>query len=275
MIEIDQIAENLILRDDDIWHSKSDSVISYPDDGNEICFQVEDQSFWFNHRNRIIVKVVQRFPPQGVVFDVGGGNGFVSLALSNAGIEAVLLEPGMRGIINARERGIRHIIHSTLEDAGFKKQSIPAVGMFDVLEHIQDDIGFLKTLHNLMEPSGRLYITVPAYQALWSVVDEDSGHYRRYGIALLRDVLSRSGFVVEYASYFLSPLLVPIFLFRTLLSRTGQRKGGRLDRTRGELASPSTFINSILIKLLSFETVLLTKMRIPFGASCIVVARCG
>ncbi len=105
MIEIDQIAENLILRDDNIWHSKSDSVISYPDDGNEICFQVEDQSFWFNHRNRIIVKVVQRFPPQGVVFDVGGGNGFVSLALSNAGIEAVLLEPGMRGIINARERG--------------------------------------------------------------------------------------------------------------------------------------------------------------------------
>lgn len=274
-MEIDQISENLILRDDNIWHSKFDSVISYPGDGNEICFQVEDQSFWFNHRNRIIVKVVQRFPPQGVVFDVGGGNGFVSLALSNAGIEAVLLEPGSRGIINARERGIRHIIHSTLEDAGFNKQSIPAVGMFDVLEHIHDDVGFLKTLHNLMQPSGRLYITVPAYQGLWSVVDEDSGHYRRYGIKSLKDVLSRSGFAVEYASYFFTPLLVPIFLFRTLLSRTGHRKGGGFDRTREELVYPSPLLNSVLIKLLGFETVLLKKMRIPFGASCIVVARCG
>jgi SAM-dependent methyltransferase len=274
-MEIDQITDNLILRNDNIWHSKFDSVISYPDDGNEICFQVEDQSFWFNHRNRIIVKAIQRFPPNGVVFDVGGGNGFVSLALSNAGIEAVLLEPGTRGIINARERGIRQIIHSTLEDAGFKKQSIPAVGMFDVLEHIQDDIGFLKTLHYLMVPYGRLYITVPAHQGLWSVVDEDSGHYRRYGIELLKDVLSRGGFDVEFASYFFSPLLLPIFLFRTLLSRTGHRKGGELDHCRGELAHPSPLLNSILIKILSFETVLLNKMRIPFGASLIVVAQCN
>ena len=270
-MEISQIAENLILQDG-IWRSKSQSSISYPEQGNEVCFQIEDQSFWFNHRNRCIVKIVQRFPPEDLFFDVGGGNGFVSLALANAGIKTVLIEPGEKGVVNARNRGVQNIIHSTLEDAGFKDRSLPAVGMFDVLEHIQDDVKFLKTLHDLMCPNGRLYITVPAHQWLWSVVDDDSGHYRRYTINSLNEVLTRSGYKIEFTSYFFSPLPLPIYLFRTIPSRLGYRKGGGVQGCQGELSSPSPLVNKALKYTLGIELSILNKRQIPLGASCILVA---
>lgn len=270
-MEISKIAEKLFYQDG-IWRSKAQSSISYPEEGNEVCFQVEDQSFWFNHRNRCIVKIVQRFPPEDLFFDVGGGNGFVSLALANAGIKTALVEPGGNGVVNARNRGVQNIIHSTLEDAGFKDHSLPAVGMFDVLEHIQDDVKFLKTLHSLMRPNGRLYLTVPAHQWLWSVVDSDSGHYRRYTTRSLNNVLARSGYKIEYASYFFLPIVFPIYLFRTIPSRLGYRKGGGIEGYQRELSSPSPLLNKTLKHMLDLELPLLNKMKIPMGASCIVVA---
>jgi SAM-dependent methyltransferase len=272
-MEIGQIAENLVFQDG-IWRSKAQSSISYPEEGNEVCFQIEDQSFWFNHRNSCIVKIVQRFPPEDLFFDVGGGNGFVSLALANAGIKTVLVEPGDKGVVNARNRGVQNIIHSTLEDAGFKDRSLPAVGMFDVLEHIQDDGKFLRTLHGLMRPNGRLYITVPAHQWLWSVVDHDSGHYRRYTTRSLNDVLTRSDFKVEYATYFFLPLVFPIYLFRTLPSRLGYRKGGGVEGCQGELSSHSPLVNKALKHTLGIELSIINKRQIPLGASCIIVASC-
>jgi hypothetical protein len=52
----------------------------YPDEGNEACFQIEDQSFWFRHRNDCIRELAQNLPPKwkGPIFDGGGGNGFLT-----------------------------------------------------------------------------------------------------------------------------------------------------------------------------------------------------
>ena len=40
-------------------------AISYPEEGNEACFEIEDQSFWFRHRNNCIRELVMNFPPRG------------------------------------------------------------------------------------------------------------------------------------------------------------------------------------------------------------------
>jgi hypothetical protein len=40
-------------------------VISYSEEGNEACFQIEDQSFWFRHRNDCIRELVRNFPARG------------------------------------------------------------------------------------------------------------------------------------------------------------------------------------------------------------------
>src|SRR5580698_4932793 len=122
-VKVQEIATNLELGEHGIWFCKGNSNVSYPSAGNENCFQVEDHSFWFQHRNRCISSIVRGFPPAGALFDLGGGNGFVSLGLESAGWESIVVEPGRMGAINARKRGLANVICATLEDADFRSHS--------------------------------------------------------------------------------------------------------------------------------------------------------
>jgi hypothetical protein len=138
MFQISDIATNLQLHEDGIWYSSAQHPVSYPDDGNRKFYAVEEESFWFLHRNNCIIDVMHNYPPGGPILDIGGGNGFISLALEKSGLEPILLEPGHDGVINARARGLPVILCSTLTDAGFREASVTAAGMFDVVEHVQD-----------------------------------------------------------------------------------------------------------------------------------------
>lgn len=198
-----------------VWQPEDDGDISYPEHGNDLCFQVEDRSYWFAHRNRCILELVKRYPPAGALYDLGGGNGFVSAALQREGVETVLVEPGS-GAWNARKRGVSHVVHSTLEGARFRPGSLAAAGAFDVLEHIEDDTAFVSEVSSLLQPGGRFYCTVPAVQGLWSHADSFAGHHRRYSRRRLQELMEGAGLRVEFVSSFFGWLVAPVLLFRTL-----------------------------------------------------------
>jgi len=272
-IDFRSISNNLELVDD-IWVAKSKSKISYPDEANENCFQIEENSFWFRHRNNCIIEVVKQFPPKGIFFDIGGGNGFVAKELEESGIETVLVEPGEIGVSNARKRGLRHIICATLEDAGFKSHTLSTVGLFDVVEHIEDDKTFLKFVFDFLESKGKLYITVPAFNFLWSKEDDDAGHFKRYTIKSISEILNEIGFYVEYATYIFSILPIPIFLFRSLLDKLGLGKNrAREERHKHEHCQRKGIMGKLLGNVLNMELKCIKdKKMIPFGSSCLIVA---
>lgn len=257
---------------DGVYFSKTNTSVSYPAEGNGNCFKVEEESFWFQHRNHCIVETVKRLHRQGLFFDVGGGNGYVSKGLEENNIATVLVEPGVAGAINARSRGLPRVICSTLKDAGIPNASIPAIGVFDVIEHVKDELSFLESIHTHLQPEGKIFITVPAYSFLWSKEDDFAGHFRRYTLPELKDLMARSGFQVEFATYFFSILPVPIFLFRVLPN---------LLRSRPDLASPKRGhkIGNKLIQRIAdwFWSKELNRVKagktIPFGGSCLVVAK--
>ncbi len=56
----------LQLGEDGIYYASESEAISYPEEGNEACFEVEDQSFWFRHRNDCIRELVRSFPPRAI-----------------------------------------------------------------------------------------------------------------------------------------------------------------------------------------------------------------
>lgn len=214
------------------------------------------------------------YPPGGVIFDIGGGNGYLSMQIKKAGMDTILVEPGLEGAINAHVRGLNTIICSTLEDAGFKANTLPAIGIFDVLEHIEDDVGFLKTISTVLVPNGRLYLSVPAYNWLFSVVDKTAGHCRRYTIKSLTSALESSGFITEFRTYFFGLLPVPIFLFRTVPSRLGLRKNSELGRVQKEHGQSSSLLGRLMSWSLDLEIKALRKKKgMPFGGSCFVIAR--
>ncbi|HEY7303776.1 MAG TPA: class I SAM-dependent methyltransferase [Bryobacteraceae bacterium] len=273
-LDLSEIACNIEAREDGLWTSRTHSKVSYPDEGNDACFAVEDASFWFRHRNNCILQAMTAYPPSGTLFDIGGGNGYVARAVQDAGTDVVLVEPGAAGAQNARVRGVRHVVHSTLENAGFQGKTLPAVGLFDVLEHIQDDQAFLENLNRLMWPDGRVYVTVPAYPALWSREDDVAGHWRRYTLGSLSRVLNRSGFAVEFATHFFAFLPVPILLMRVLPYRlrrqSSQNDNGRMKAEH----QPGTLAAGVLRMLTRRElSRVAAGRRSAFGASCLAVAR--
>ena len=278
MIDLKQISRNLEQSVEGSWRSKAQSAISYPEWGNQACFDVEDSSFWFQHRNVCILEALRQYPPPGPLFDIGGGNGFVAKAMQDAGLEVVLVEPGAAGAGNARRRGIQHVVLATLDDAGFIPGSLPAIGLFDVVEHIEDDHKFLQTIRTHLASQGRVYLTVPAYQALWSEADVAAGHFRRYSRRTLQELIEKAGLKVEFATGFFQFLPPAIFAMRVLPYRLGWRTRPESQDGDATMASQHEIksgpIERILNRVQQRELAgIRARRENKFGASWLVVAQ--
>ena len=271
--DLASLAPSLEQREPGLWFTKQNHrPVSYPEDGNAACLAIEDRSFWFRHRNRVIAEVVSRFHRRGMFFDVGGGNGYVAKALMAAGIQCVLVEPGINGAMAALARSVEPVICARLEDISLPPGCVASVGLFDVLEHIKDETAALELIHSLLEPSGHLFLSVPAYQFLFSSEDEEAGHFRRYTVSSLGRVLAQNGFQIAFCSYFFTPLPPLIFLRRTITSWFGKRRKDE-QKTDCSEHTPSGSAAWAMDHLLEFEfRRLRTGKRFRFGGSCICVA---
>jgi hypothetical protein len=277
MIDLATISSNLQQTAGGLWCCRSLSPISYPEWGNEACFLVEDSSFWFGHRNVCILEAVTQFPPLGPLFDIGGGNGFVAKSLQDAGFEVVLVEPGAVGTVNAMRRGVQNVVQATLEDAGFLPDSFPAIGLFDVVEHMKDDHTFMEKIRFHLHARGRVYLTVPAYQALWSHEDKVAGHYRRYSRKAILELLVKAGFAVEFLTGFFQFLPPVILALRVIPFRLGlaiSPEANELSKTmKWQHVINSRWICGPLNWMQQRETARIRDRRqARFGASWLVVA---
>ena len=259
-----------------VWRAGADTAgpISYPAHQNDACFRLEDGSFWFTHRNKCIVTAVRRFPPDGFILDVGGGNGFVARGLIDAGYETALLEPGDDGARNARQaRQLPTVINATMDEAAIRPGSVPSVGLFDVLEHIEDDRAFVHHLHEIMQPGGLLYLTVPSFNWLWSTSDADAMHFRRYTRRSLADVLARD-FDVLYATYLFQRLVPLTVLVRALPYRAGLARPKPPDAYEREHAIGRRWLADMFSRALNHEiTAIAAGKSLAVGSSLLVVAR--
>lgn len=276
-VDLKNETSNLRVGEDGIFYAGEVGEISYPEEGNEACFEIEDQSFWFKHRNACIRELVRNFPPRekGPIFDVGGGNGFVAKELMDAGWDVVLVEPGPSGARNAKKRGMEYVICGTTHSAGFKQRCLPAIGCFDVVEHIEDDLGLLRHFCDLLQPGGMLYLSVPAYNFLWSHEDVDAGHFRRHTVGGIKKKVVESGFKPIFGSYIFSFLPLPVFLLRTLPYRLGfaQRIKNEKISVKDHVISKGGF-GRLLTMLLDRELNFIKRGNsLSFGGSCLLVAQ--
>ncbi len=67
----------------------------------------------------------------------------------------------------------------------------------NVLEHISDHERALTHMKQILKPGGRLVLLVPANPAIYSGLDEELGHFRRYTEIELKGVLDRAGFEIH------------------------------------------------------------------------------
>jgi SAM-dependent methyltransferase len=72
-----------------------------------------------------------------------------------------------------------------------------AVVAFNVLEHIEDDAGALRSARNLLRPGGAIVMLVPVFEFATSRFDLDIGHHHRYTKKTLGSAYRNAGIEVE------------------------------------------------------------------------------
>jgi SAM-dependent methyltransferase len=216
---------------------------------------------------------MQRFRPGGTVVDFGGGNGFMSAAIAAGGMPTILVEASGDGVRNAKSRGLSALVQADIENLMVIENSIPAIGLFDVLEHIESDKDLLCKIRSWLKPDGGLYLTVPSGPWLWSNEDVRAGHFRRYSLRKLKRLLEECGFRVEYAGHAFAFLVLPVFFARTLASHLGFRRQ-KTEAFKREIGVSKNSLNRILKWFLRVEkSAFANGWRIPFGTSVVVFAR--
>ena len=86
----------------------------------------------------------------------------------------------------------------------------------NVLEHIEDDLGVLRRLHDSLPPGCRVVFLVPFDQRLYSRFDREIGHFRRYGKTELEEKMRTAGLKVESQFFFNKAGVIAWWLGNTL-----------------------------------------------------------
>lgn len=200
--------------------------------------------------------------------EVGCGTGFVLEGIRRHYPNADLFgsEYFEEGLVYARERVPSATFRRLDARAMDENEFFDVIGVFDVLEHIEEDDIVIANLCRAMIPGGVLMITVPQHRWLWSATDEYACHVRRYKRDELISKVTSSGLTVEYVSSFVSLLLPLMWLSRI------RTKAAIVDPMR-ELKIPR-LLNAVLESVMHVERFLLRAgVRFPAGGSLLLVAR--
>ncbi len=237
--------------------------------------QVEDRHWWFRARRAICRHVLDRanIPGGANILDAGSGTGGNLGMLSQYGnVFAMEMDGHARAL--ASSRSIVRVEEGVLPHSiPFAPQQFDLAVMCDVLEHVDEDYQTLVALGKRLNAGGRLLITVPAFQFLWSRHDTLHHHKRRYRLGQLKALLERAGYRVTFASY-INFWLFPLIAMVRLLDRlSGSRADDTKTEENAELTLPPAPVNSFLEKVFSSERLLLGRIRLPFGVSILLLAQ--
>lgn len=241
--------------------------------------QVEDRHFWFRARNRLIFELARELGASlntcNRILEVGCGTGNVLRVLERACPQSLVvgLELWSDGLRHARHRSGAALVQADIRNLPFGGL-FGLVGMFDVLEHIPDDRETLAAVWKSLAPGGRLLLTVPAHQSLWSYFDEAAHHCRRYSQQDIREKLRAANFQIEFLSQFMACIFPMVWIYRKMRDLRGHGGAvGARSETRDEFRIVPV-VNPILTMLLTLEAAWVGRGgRLPMGTSLVVVAR--
>ena len=233
-----------------------------------------DGHWYYRAKADAMLRSLRRYSFESVS-DIGAGSGFFAWQLlkMTAVKRAVCLDTGYKEDFEETVNG-KPLVFKRVHD---RVESIDTdlVLMMDVLEHIEDDIGFLQTCVR-GAPSGTcFFITVPAFQFLWSGHDVYLDHFRRYTLKAVEGLMKSAGLSVTRGHYFYGALF-PVAMAGRLADRAvrmigGGGGGGRVE-PECRMKSHHPAINRAALAMCHGEIPLMRLNRLA-GLTAVVLAR--
>lgn len=225
--------------------------------------ELDEVHWWYVARRKVLQSLIERRvrPPAGAgILEVGCGTGHNLEMLERFGrVDAIEIDAEARRI--AEKRLKRKIASARLPGLrGIERGAYDLVASLDVVEHIDDDRATVRALASCLKPGGKLLVTVPAHQWMWSRHDELNHHKRRYSKKALRELIEDSPLRLDAIGYFNS-ILFPVAVAARLASKNG-----------GGDTLPPKPLNYVFERAFAAERRLVGALPLPPGLSLFAIA---
>jgi SAM-dependent methyltransferase len=222
----------------------------------------DEVHWWYVARRRILDRLIERevrLPEDARILEIGCGTGHNFEMLRRFGrLDAIEVDGEARELASRR---LGHAVGSAPlpELNGVPDRTYHLIALLDVLEHVDADRAGLESIAAKLAPEGRILVTVPAYQWMWSAHDVAHHHKRRYSKRGLRQVVEAAGLRAERLGYFNS-LLFPL--------AAAARIGGKMvGKTESDDKMPPAPLNRLFGAVFGLERHLVGRVPFPAGVS--------
>jgi SAM-dependent methyltransferase len=242
-------------------------------------FNLEENHWWFMARRHIItglLKILVQPSAESALLEIGCGSGGNLLGLSPY-YRIMGCDISAEAIRLAQQKlpGVDLFVGCGLGEIQEQIRQAKIILLLDVLEHVEDDCGFMGKLLDIMAKGAILAVTVPANRNLWSPHDAAFGHLRRYELSDFKKIVGCQPNQCLLLSYF-SSHLYPIIWATRVMNRLRGRASGEAGT---DFWMPSALVNKFLYRIFAAELRVLTEClgsdrnAFRFGSSLIGILR--
>jgi SAM-dependent methyltransferase len=239
-----------------------------------LMYECETHLWWYRGLHELLVALLSRLPGSAAggleIFDAGCGTGRTAEVLAPFG-RVTGIDYAPEAIDYCRRRGLTGLEQGDLNTWPFPNGRYDLIVSLDVLSvrGITDDLAVLDRMYRALKPGGRLILNLPAFPAIYRQHDRAVANVRRYRRSMIRPILGRFGFVVDYAGYRLPMLFVII-----VAQKIGQALMRPASTTVSDVKMPAPWINSLFLALHRLENLgIRAGLRYPLGSSLLLICR--
>jgi len=176
--------------------------------------------FWMQWRHEILVRQLTRIGHTiEKALEVGCGHGIVrQLVERDLGFAVDGCDLNRRALEMAANGKGRLFVYDIFDRNPALLETYDLVLLMDVIEHLDDDLGFLSAALEHLKPGGIVAINVPAHMAFYGKYDEVIGHKRRYNTARI-EWLFRHTKIEPLSIAYWGLTLLPLLFARKIVLR--------------------------------------------------------
>ncbi|MCR4965246.1 MAG: class I SAM-dependent methyltransferase [Bacteroidales bacterium] len=191
---------------------------------------------WEYARAKVVMDILKKYSPQlnrkKYVLDIGCGDLFFlnQYCKKNPSTLPVAVDTAFTGemlqSLSKQYQSINVSLYDQIDKVNLSGNQADIIFLMDVIEHINDDIDFLKELSkkSFVNDDTVFLITVPSFNNLYCSHDKWLGHYRRYNQKMLRDHSQKAGLKMLSSGYFFTTLILPRLIQKWLESARKKEK---------------------------------------------------